>query len=56
MGCSPWGRKESDTTDGLSTQLSTVYTVSNKYHSYRFFTHGGTVGTHIVTPKMYDFL
>ena len=54
-GYSPWRCKESDTTDGLSTQLSTVYTVSNKYHSYRCITHGGTVGTHIVTPKMYDF-
>ena len=54
-GYSPWRCKESDTTDGLSTQLSTVYTVSNKYHSYRCITHGGTVGTHIVTPKMYGF-
>ena len=52
---SPWRCKESDTSDGLSTQLSTVYNVSNKYHSYRLITHGGIVDTHIVTPKMYDF-
>ena len=52
---SPWRCKESDTSDGLSTLLSNVYTVSNKYHSYRFIALGGTVGTHIITPKMYDF-
>ena len=56
-GYSPWHCKESDTTDGLSTQLSTVYTVSIKDHSYRliFINHGGALGTHIVTLEMYDF-
>ena len=49
--------QESDMTDGLSTQLSTLYTVSIKDHSYRFIfiNHEHAVGTHTVTLKMYDF-
>ena len=56
-GYSPWLCKESDTTDGLSTQWSTVYTVSIKDYSYRFIfiSHGGAVGTHVVILKMFDF-
>ena len=36
---------------------TTLYTVSTEDHSYRFIliNHGGAVGTHIVTLKMYDF-
>ena len=44
-------------TDGLSTQLSTLYTVSIKDHSYRFIfiDYEHAVGTHVVILKMFDF-